>query len=376
MMKTYIHHIIAVATLVLAATVTSTAQKADNTFTVMTLNVDGLPAKVLYFDVNDDGPMSAGSELISAYLADRQCDIIAMQENFNYRWEIWSYLYADYVHDEWSGGIMTDENPPIDYYHLQNYRFPTDGLNMSWKKDITPTGFERVRWEQNFGKFSHSCDDIATKGFRRHEFTLANGTDIVVYNMHMDASTLRDEYFGNDLPDRQARKAQWEQLRQHILDHLDQRPVIVTGDMNSLYHRDPVKEVFIDAINQTGRATAGDARVELQLAGQYPMAGGEADASEVLDKILYINPTDADKKIVPQYVVLDTDNYLLDYGKPLGDHYPLIVTFAVTNSSSGITATRLADGRTKEPAYTLQGTPVTDNTRGLHVRKGQKTIVK
>ena len=43
----------------------------SSTFSIMTLNVDGLPAKFLSFDINQDGPLSEGSERISIYLAEK-----------------------------------------------------------------------------------------------------------------------------------------------------------------------------------------------------------------------------------------------------------------------------------------------------------------
>lgn len=54
----------------------------------------------------------------------------------------------------------------------------------------------------SFGKFSHALDDLVTKGFRRHELTLQDGTEVVVYNMHMDASDPRDIRLGNEAKDR------------------------------------------------------------------------------------------------------------------------------------------------------------------------------
>lgn len=246
----YINKVWVAASLFIAAP--ASAQLSDDTFKVMTLNVDGLPAKILFFDVNAEGPGSAGSELISEYVASKNCDIVAMQEDFNFRWEIWSRLFAGYNHDEWAGGVMTEEYQ-VDYAHLHRNKFPSDGLNMSWKKECQSKGYERVAWKQCFGKFSHEFDDMVTKGFRRHEMTLQNGVEVVVYNLHMDASSERDEKAGNDAKDREARQAQWEQLRDDILSHMDPRPVIIMGDMNSLYHRDDVKHVFIDRINESGK---------------------------------------------------------------------------------------------------------------------------
>lgn len=354
-------------------TATSAAAQQDNTFKVMTLNVDGLPAKILFFDVNANGPASVGSELISEYVASKDCDIVAMQEDFNYRWEIWSRLFAGYNHDEWAGGILTEECK-VDYAHLHRNKFVTDGLNMSWKKECQSTLYERVAWEKTFGKFSHDFDDMITKGFRRHEMTLQNGLELVVYNMHMDASTSRDEQAGNDVKDRQARQSQWEQLRDHIMAHMDKRPVIIMGDMNTLYHRDDAKTVFIDYINQSGRATAGDVWVELQRDGNYPVYGQTDDLDEMLDKVIYINPKDTDTPIVPQLVEWDKAGYMHE-GKPLGDHYPLMVTFSAQGIMTGVSTVQQAQ-HDDAPAYTVQGTKAAPDQKGLLITEGKKHIRK
>ena len=157
---------------------------------------------------------------------------------------------------------------------------------------------------------------------KRHDVTLPGGEEVVIYNMHMDASNNRDEMKHNDGKDKAARLAQWQQLRDYIMAHLDGRPVIVAGDMNSLYHRDPVKTQFIDAINASGKATCGDVWIEQTKGGTYPQTGGEPLADETLDKILYINPTDGNQ-ITPMGFTLDTEGYQYE-GRAMGDHYPII----------------------------------------------------
>jgi endonuclease/exonuclease/phosphatase family metal-dependent hydrolase len=346
----YITTLLLSATTLLTSAQPSTAEvNADDTFSIMTLNVDGLPAKFLFFDVNNDGPQSEGSERISIYLAKRHCDIIAMQEDFNYRWEIWSRLFADYEHDEWTGGLGT-EFKDIDWLHLQNERFPCDGLNNVWKTTIRSTAYERVPHRQSFGKFSHSFDDFITKGFRRHEYTLANGAEIVVYNTHFDASEGRDEAIGNDKRDREARISQWRQLRDHLLERLDSRPVIVVGDFNSYYRKDSIRTVFFDAIEATGRATVDDALVVCRCGGIYPDEGGPAQG-ERLDKILYINPTGG-VAIEPVTADVDTEGYRYE-GRPLGDHYPLSAVFRFTTPTDINTVAHKKSSR--PTVYDLKG---------------------
>lgn len=332
MKRTTIHHIIAGLTIACAPITNAYAQQDNQpaTFSIMTLNVDGLPGKFLFFDVNAEGPQTLGSERISKYMATKNCDMMCLQENFNYRWEIWSHLFIDYNHDEWSGGISLEEQN-IDFAHLQNLKFECDGLNTLWKTNIEPLQQERVAWNQSFGKFSHDFDDIITKGFRRHEMKLDNGFELVVYNMHMDASSDRDEQRNNDAKDREARQSQWVQLREHILDRLDSRPVVVTGDMNSFFYRDDIKSVFIDAIEETGQATVKDAWAEVCNGGEYPTLGNEKNETETLDHILYVNPTMGMGLELADFD-LDKEGYTID-GKPLGDHYPLIATFQLLDEA-------------------------------------------
>lgn len=349
------------------------AVRAQTNFSVMTLNVDGLPGEFLVFDVNKDGPLSAGSERISEYIASKNCDIVSMQECFNYRWEIWSRLFAGYQHDEWTGGI-DNETYRLDYFHLQNDRYPCDGLNSAWKKAVTSTAYERVAHKQSFGKFSHEFDDLITKGFRRHEFTLADGTQIVVYNTHFDASSERDELLGNDTKDREARLAQWQQLRDHVLAHLDNRPVILTGDFNSYYHRDDIVTAFIEPIEATGRATVGDVWVELCRNGVYPEKGEPKDADELLDKILYINPAGG-IALKPVSVTIDVAGYQYD-GKPLGDHFPLIASFATGSKTvTGISTVQQSEDGAQQ--YDLTGRPAdATSQKGIRITNGRKHIVK
>lgn len=362
--------------------------ETDEQFTVATLNVDGLPQKVLIVKINADGPGEAGTARIGKYLLKKGYDLVLMQEDFNYHNVLSVFLEDDYNMDTWSGDVGLDGHT-IDFLHLQNHRFECDGLMTCWKNDITMTTTARTAWQQNFGKFSHANDEMVTKGFRRYEMTLRGGQDIVVYNMHMDASDNEDEMAQNDAKDKEARIAQWIQLKDDILSQLDSRPIIIAGDMNSFYGCDNVKQEFIDAINGTGLATVSDVWVELQQQGVYPAAltppinpvpMGMMESGETLDKILYINPVDGNK-IQPVAFSVDRDGYQYD-GKPLGDHYPLVATFSFDQSEKlvGIESlTTSTEG--KGSIYTLGGVKVKHQMpKGLYIeQKGErvnKYIVK
>ena len=70
-------HILSIITAVaLAAPATAMAQSDDASFSIMTLNVDGLPGKLMFFNVNDDGPKALGSKAVSLYMAAKNCDIV------------------------------------------------------------------------------------------------------------------------------------------------------------------------------------------------------------------------------------------------------------------------------------------------------------
>ena len=366
--------------LALMTIMTSLAQESGEQFTVATLNVDGLPQKLLVVNVNADGPGDAGTARIGKYLVKKGYDLVMMQEDFSYHGILSVWLEDDYKMDEWSGTLYVLDGPrKVDFLHLQNHRYACDGLLTAWKNDLQVTPAGRTPWIQNFGKFSHALDEMVTKGFRRYEVTLRSGDRIVVYNMHMDATDEKDEAEGKAGPDHDARMAQWAQLKDDVLQHLDSRPIIITGDMNSLYGRDDVKGQFIDAINQSGRGMASDVWVELQHSGIYPSESiTEATASdETLDKIIYINPT-MGTNIQPVAITIDREGYLYD-GKPLGDHFPVAATFQLMRRGSGIEALNgTATGESQY--YNLNGQHVSMPQKGIYIeqqgKKAEKRIIK
>lgn len=346
--------------LVLCGRLTAWGQDSGERFTVATLNVDGLPQKILMVKVNTDGPGNAGSARIGKYLMKKGYDMVMLQEDFNYHDVLSVILEDDYKMDEWSGDVEVVGHT-IDYLHLQNHRFECDGLMGCWKNDLTVTPAGRTPWQQNFGKFSHALDEMVTKGFRRYDVTLKSGDRIVVYNMHMDASDNKDVAEQKDEKDREARMAQWTQLKEDVLKNLDSRPIIIVGDMNSLYSRDDVKSVFIDAINDSGLGTVSDVWIEMKKQGD-----------ETVDKILYINPV-MGTKIQPVAFSLDKEGYQNE-GKPLGDHYPVAATFQiVTKAVAGVEDVRSNEEDVKR-VYDLRGQKVTQPRNGIYIeQKGEKS---
>lgn len=364
------------AILTFCGNLTTYGQDQGEQFSIATLNVDGLPQKLLVVNLNTDGPGSAGTARIGKYLQGKGYDLVMMQEDFNYHDVLIVLLEDDYLFDEWSGDIGVEDRS-IDFLHLQNHRFTCDGLMACWKNDLTVTPVGRTAWQKNFGKFSHANDEIVTKGFRRYDVTLRSGDGIVVYNMHMDATLTEDEIEEKDAKDTEARMAQWLQLKDEVLQNLDSRPIIITGDLNSLYGRDDVKTQFIDAINESGRATVSDVWVEMRQKGVYPTEKRTETTAgdETLDKILYINPA-LGTQIQPVAFSIDREGYQYD-GKPLGDHYPVAATFKVlSDKSTGIRALQdeKENATTDHAIYNLNGQRVSKFYKGIIITNGEKII--
>lgn len=383
-----------VAAALLLSQVTASAQEVVQ-FKVATFNVDGLPPKMLFIKTNPDGPGAYGSSRIGKYLYKQSFDIVGLQEDFNYHGVLAPWLEDEYQADEWSGAVGLDlPEKKIDYLHLQNLRFDCDGLEMFWKKNITLTASERVAWNSCFGKFSHSNDEIITKGFRRYELTMPFGTQLIVYNMHMEAADDLDEKDGNDAKDRAARQSQWQQLKEDVLAHLDTRPIIIIGDFNSYYCRDQIQMNFINEISNSGLGTASDVYVELMKNGMYPAVvegivyndedmnifDGEGNPveHEELDKIIYINPATG-TSIKPVAYTRDVEGTTYN-GQPLSDHYPLIATFEVmVKGYTGIESLK-TDDTGKATYYNLNGQRVSNPDNGLFIKQSgsnsSKRIIK
>ena len=343
--------------------------QSNQTFSVTTLNADGLPAKILFVSVNEEGPGEKYTKVISQYLTDHQSDFIGLQENFNFNDELYSVASSVYDRDEFSGNL------DVATFNFTTLKVPCDGLSAFWKKQHKAE-MERVAWNENYGKFDHSNDDLCTKGFRRYELTTENGIELRLYNMHMDASSDEDEAAGKDGPDRECRLKQWIQLRDDIMAHLDDKPVIVLGDMNSYYARDEVKANFIDAIEESGHATVSDVWIELQRNGEYPAHEegpvmkdedhGWFRKGETLDKILYINPIDATRRLRPITVNIDRTGYVREDGSPLGDHFPLSASFVIEDATT-VEALITDPHATIQAIYTPDGRKHATLQRGINI---------
>lgn len=358
------------------------AQGHTEEFTVATLNIDGLPTHVIGIPVNIDGPGEKYTPEIADYLLLKDYDLVGLQENFNYYDLLFTKLETSYHHDQCLGKISLESFA---------FPFPYDGISLIWHHGIQGEHTQSVCWDESYGIFSHAADALTDKGFRRYDLTLKGGSEIVVYNGHWDASYDKDEESGRDGPDREARIAQWRQIRDSIMARLDKRPVIVLGDMNSYYPRDDIKSQFVDYIESTGKARVFDAWVELERNGEYPAKvdgpvthdeNGWGHRGEVYDKILFINPTDGGQLTALSYS-LDKTGYMRsdDPDKPFGDHFPVAVKFRIVptgDSGSGIESITVSPYQNREGWYDLQGRRFAKKptTPGIYLHHGQKILIR
>lgn len=311
------------------------AETSEGTFTVSTFNVDGMPKQIeiiniIDYDLNPDGPGAEGSLAISKGMAERDWDLIATSENFNFMTELMSEMRG-YEHTTLRDSIATE-------FSLIGLSFPfdTDGLSLLYKDYINVKNEQIVSWNTHYSTdvvgipAGNGADGMIDKGYRSYQAELAPGVVVDVYILHMDADS--------DAEDIAAREAQMTQLADAIKASDNGNPIIVMGDTNCRYTRENLETLFIDAINADERFTIQDAWVEKAWDGVYPEHGSSDmvandkggsyayPQAEIVDKVFYINNTDSDVQLTAQSYTVATD-FVDDAGNALADHWPVVVEF-------------------------------------------------
>lgn len=327
---------------------------AQTTFSVATLNVDGLPnIKILGIPINADGPGESGTMLASKFLAEHNYDIIGVQEDFNFNDALMSSLVG-YEHSTHRGGISSDDLSAILW---NNGRIDTDGLMLLWKQKHSVTNERIFAWTDYNGRLTAACDGLIMKGYREYLVTLDDGFQIDVFVLHMDA--------GSAEGDKEARRSQLIQLRNALLAEKRERPAIIMGDTNCYYSRDNVISLLFNPINESGKMTIEDA---WRIKGQ--------NQEETLDKVFYINPTEG-PHILPQTFTLCTDYVREDGVTPIGDHYPIAVVFKTSNSQDAMVEDVDADiNNGIQYIYSYDGRRLQNIRRGINIIVGKDGIVR
>lgn len=321
-------------------TVTTTAVNANHTgsFKVAALNVDGMPqsvkiASVYDLKLNEDGPGADGSVSIGQYIEASGIDLLALSEDFNFFQEINGAApsYATMTQRE---RIPTE----VGVGDLNNSLFPfdTDGLNLMYKNNLTVSSESMTAWNEHYSPTTNyvvidvpdqnGADGMIDKGFRFYQVQMAPGVVVDVYILHMDAET--------DPGDNAARASQIDQLMAAVNANDNGNPIIIMGDTNCRYTRDPLESTII-------AAGFSDPWIDLEREGVYPQMGDESlmvgdlgyQKGEVVDKVFYKDGTNV-KLDATKYFV-DAEGYTDEDGL-LGDHPPVIVTFEYSFTSSTV----------------------------------------
>ena len=310
------------------------AETTEGNFTVATFNVDGMPKQIkivgVDYDLNPDGPGAEGSLAISRGMAERDWDLIATSENFNFMTELMSEMRG-YEHTTLRDSIATE----FSLIGL-NFPFDTDGLSLLYKDYINVENEQIVSWNTHYSTdivgipAGNGADGMIDKGYRTYQAEFAPGIVVDVYILHMDADS--------DAEDIAAREAQMTQLADAIKASDNGNPIIVMGDTNCRYTRENLETLFIDSINADERFTIQDTWIEKVRNGIYPVNGSSdlvasdkggtypyPDA-EIVDKVFYINNTESDVQLTAQSYTVATD-FVDEAGNALADHWPVVVEF-------------------------------------------------
>lgn len=126
---------------------------------------------------------------ISKYISNTNADIVGVQEDFNYHYDLISELKG-YSDTTYTGGItlknLFSNTEWLSYFPFP--RFKADGLNMLYKTNRIKVNKEDiVSWKKSAGYFCHANDKLTHKGFRYYSITVDNKYDIDVFIVHFDA---------------------------------------------------------------------------------------------------------------------------------------------------------------------------------------------
>ena len=276
---------------------TAQAGTDDQTFTVLSLNVAGLPGILSSSDpANNTKQMSAR---LNNY------DIVSVQEDFAYHSDLVSQVTELPYQTKHSGNV------PIG-----------DGMNILSRFPIYLA--TRYKWEDSHGFITDGADQMTPKGILYTSIEIEPGFFIDVYDIHTDADC--------DEASLAARRSNMNQLARLIQERSVGHAVIVIGDTNSRYTR--AEDNFEEAVLETCGLT--DAWVELICNGIAP-ADGEAlfdydnpnsAGHEVVDKIWYRSGKNVELEAI-FYALLETE-FADEEGNQLSDHYPITATFSYT----------------------------------------------
>ncbi|KAK4033707.1 Endonuclease/exonuclease/phosphatase [Parachaetomium inaequale] len=282
-------------------------------FSVLSMNVAGLPAILNNNDVPGDKATNAAS--IGSKFAEYGHDVIHVQEDFNYH----AHIYRTDTH---SFRTATSGGVPF-------------GSGLNTLSNFDWVDFRRVKWDECSDASGADC--LTPKGFTFMRVAIAGPTDnstavyVDFYNLHTDA--------GGEDQDLAARQHNVNQVAGYISEWSKGNAVVVYGDLNSRYSRtaDTAIRALLASENAAGPGLT-DAWIELRRGGVVPteenVCGNPASDSicEVVDKVFYrSSPLVTLQAETFRYA---SNEFLQADGNVLSDHNPVFVEFAWSAGSS------------------------------------------
>ena len=341
----------------LMSTVGMSAQTGTGyTFKAAALNVDGLPNEeynliITTINPNPDGKNEVGATMIREYLANSGIDIFGFCEDFNFHNQVVADPAGDFYNFGEHGGSISAATAIN--------RSESDGLGFAAAKWLTIGSVTKGTWSGYNGRYDNGADGMITKGYRMYQTIIADGVLVDVYVLHMDAGDTSDDIA--------MREKQLGELVTAIKTSMarNKRPTIILGDTNCRYTRENLKTKFIDVINAESTLTIKDPWIELVRDGVYPTNGSDAlmthtygmQKGEVVDKVFYINTTQS-------AWTLKANSYLHDPALKASDHYPVVVSFTISNPNvtpTDVEESNRLEGPADEVVLT-DGTPTNPTT--------------
>lgn len=361
---------------VLATQAQTEATTINKEFTACALNIDGLPQTMAGISVNADGPGSEGTQAIGNYLVDKGVDMVGISEDFNYNGDLIVGLGENYQMGAWRGRI--DASGIFSGLH-----FNTDGLMFllknqnKYSQTMSFTNESWTKWNESLGGLNDGANTLIDKGFRFYTVNLGDNVKVDVYVLHMNTAEGDDQIAVQD--------KQLTQLAEAIKGNSDGRPKLILGDTNCRYTRNKLVDNLITPLSAT--YDIKDAWVEKFRNGTCPTYNSETlmvsdktsskayETGEIVDKIFYLTPKGSSLKL--KDLVFDVDKYKKTDGTLLGDHVPVIATFAIsgtlpTENLTPATQAAFWEGETLEKAKS----ETTGDAKGVYIYNvGTRTFI-
>jgi hypothetical protein len=296
-----------------ATTSTTAGAGKGGEFTLLTYNVAGLPQEVSQENPKEHLPLV--SPLLEEY------DVVLTQEDFDWFGDLAKDLdavnYRDRLRKDTTHEFGSKPHPGPDAVDLAADRRELlnigDGLGVLSRFEIEED-MARVPWTSCFGGFDTSdhgaADCLAMKGFSMTRMTLADGIEVDLYDLHLEAG-------GSD-EDQRLQGEDVEQLADYIVEHSKGHAVILGGDTN--LHTEPSHpdaegqadtKLWQRFLERTGLTDACEA-TDCPEGGRIDKVAFRSDDGVELEAISYDVPA---------------KRFRAPDGDDLSDHEPVVVGF-------------------------------------------------